>query len=212
MPSFTETFRTWNRKIHIYCGLYFLFFLWLFSFTGLLLNHPKWTFAEFWPSRRQLSFERRIDDPPAGGGIAHARDIMRQLGIEGEVEWTTTRSDPNRFDFRVSRPGHMFDIRTDLRQHRARVQRIDLNAWGMMHVLHTFTGVRMSHPANQRDWILTAVWALAMDALSAGLVVMVLGGIYLWWGFKKKRGLGLLALSTGMLSCACFVWGLRWLF
>jgi len=30
----------WNRRLHYYLGLYFLLFLWLFSFTGLLLNHP----------------------------------------------------------------------------------------------------------------------------------------------------------------------------
>ena len=36
------TFETWNKKLHYYLGLYFLLFLWLFSFTGLLLNHPRW--------------------------------------------------------------------------------------------------------------------------------------------------------------------------
>ena len=32
----------WNRKLHYYLGLYFLFFLWLFSLTGLMLNHQQW--------------------------------------------------------------------------------------------------------------------------------------------------------------------------
>ena len=39
MASIAErTVETWNRKLHIYVGLYFLTFLWLFSFSGLLLN------------------------------------------------------------------------------------------------------------------------------------------------------------------------------
>ena len=42
MPSFVNTFEFWNRKFHYYLGLYFLFFLWLFSLTGLMLNHQQW--------------------------------------------------------------------------------------------------------------------------------------------------------------------------
>ena len=39
MPLPSESLRTANRRAHYYLGLYFLFFLWLFAFTGLLLNH-----------------------------------------------------------------------------------------------------------------------------------------------------------------------------
>ena len=36
----------WNRKLHFYTGLFLIVFLWLFAFTGLLLNHPTWMFHE----------------------------------------------------------------------------------------------------------------------------------------------------------------------
>ena len=55
--------KLWNRKLHYYVGLYLLFFVWLFAFTGLVLNHPKWTFDEFWDSRRQTADEREIAAP-----------------------------------------------------------------------------------------------------------------------------------------------------
>jgi hypothetical protein len=54
-------FERWNRKLHFYAGLFLLFFLWLFAFSGLLLNHPSWSFAEFWNNRRQTNYEREID-------------------------------------------------------------------------------------------------------------------------------------------------------
>ena len=41
-----DRFERWNRKLHFYAGLFLLFFTWLFAFSGLLLNHPTWTFAE----------------------------------------------------------------------------------------------------------------------------------------------------------------------
>ena len=67
-----DVFEVWNRRLHFYIGLYLLFFLWLFAFTGLILNHPGWTFAEFWPNRKQTAFEREIKPPPAGPDLAQA--------------------------------------------------------------------------------------------------------------------------------------------
>lgn len=202
----------WNRKFHYYLGLYLLLFLWLFAFSGLILNHPQWSFAEFWPTRAQSTFDRQIDTPPQGADLVQARDIMRQLDLRGEIEWTTTNSDMTRLEFRVSRPGHIFEVKTDLAQNCAAVQQIDLNAWGITRLLHTFTGVRMQDPRNQRDWIVTTIWSFSMDALALGSILMVLGSYYMWLIQPKKRRLGLIAASLGLMSCGFFVFGLRWLF
>ena len=48
---------SWNRRIHYYLGLYFLLFLWLFSFTGLLLNHPRWALSRI-PNEPNPVYER----------------------------------------------------------------------------------------------------------------------------------------------------------
>jgi hypothetical protein len=207
-----EVFRLWNRRLHYYAGLFLLFFVWLFAFTGLLLNHPKWTFAEFWENRKVTTFEREVNAPRPGGDLAQARDIQRQLGIAGEIEWTTTRNNGNQFDFRVSRPGRIFEIKTDLIRQRASVQRTDLNLWGVVRILHTFTGMRMDDPRNQRDWVLTSVWAWAMDAVAAGLIFLVLSGLFMWCELRQKFLLGVIVLTLGLLSCGLFCVGLRWLY
>ena len=211
MPSSTKL-TAWNRRLHYYVGLYLLLFLWLFSFTGLLLNHPQWTFADFWPNRAQSTFTQQIQPPPPGADLLQARDLMRQLQLHGEIDWTKTRSDPSRFDFRVSRPGHIFEIAADLQQNRATVQRIDLNAWGIARLLHSFTGLRAADSVNSSDWIMTTLWALSMDALALGAIFMVLSSLYMWWIQTKKRPLGFAALGLGVLCCGFFVFGLRWLF
>lgn len=204
-----NVFEVWNRKLHFYIGLYLLFFIWLFAFTGLLLNHPGWTFAEFWPNRKQSDMQRSIQPPPAGGDLVQARDIMRQLGVEGEIEWTKTRSDPGLFEFQATRPGHAYRIKADLIHNRVSLHTDDLNAWGVMHVLHTFTGVRLESSANQRDWALTTVWAFAMDAVALGLLLMVFSSLYMWYRLQRKRWLGVVSLGLGTLTCALFVIGLR---
>lgn len=202
-------FEIWNRKLHYYLGLYFLFFLWLFSLSGLLLNHGGWKFAEFWPKRTERSFEHSIRIPPPGPDLERARDLMRQLNIAGEIEWPDGPQAANTLVFDVNRPGQMNHVTVDLTGQRAEVRQIQINAWGVLRVLHTFSGVRMNSPERTRDWIMTDIWAFSMDALAVGLLVMVLGSYYLWYRLKAKRRLGLLALAAGSLICVWFVFGLR---
>jgi hypothetical protein len=188
-----------------------LFFLWLFALSGLLLNHPQWE-SEFLTKRRQSTLVRRIETPSSGVDLERAHDLMHQLDIQGEVEWTTAQADPNRFDFRVSRPGHILEIKTDLARRTATIERSDLNGWGIAHVLHTFTGVRAGDARNYRDWILTSVWVIAMDAVAVGLIFMVFSSLVLWYRQSQKRRLGLVFLVIGLASCTLFCTGLRWLY
>jgi hypothetical protein len=197
----------WNRKGHYYLGLYFMFFLWLFALTGLLLNHS-WRFAEFWPTRTVSKFERQVQVPTVTHDLDRAREIMRQLAIQGEIEWTSTRVDAASVAFRVARPGRSWNVTMEPAG-RVAVEQTDINGWGLIRVLHTFTGVRTGDARNHRDWPLTTVWALSMDAVALGMCLMVLSGIYLWIGLPGKRKPGLAALLAGVAACGMFVLGLR---
>jgi hypothetical protein len=208
------SFERWNRKLHFYTGLFLLFFVWLFAFTGLILNHPTWNFPESWKNRKDTNYERAITAPGSEvkGDLGQAREILRQLGIEGEILWTTTRTDPNQFEFQARRPGHFFFLKADLAQQRVTVRHSVVNLWGVIKALHTFTGVQLDDPRQSRDWALTSVWAFSMDAVAAGLIFMVLSSLYMWWELPQKRLLGTVVLGLGFLSCGLFCIGLRWLF
>ena len=200
----------WNRKLHIYLGLYFIVFLWLFAASGLLLNHS-WRVTEFWDQRQQSTNELRIEPPQAATDLGRARDIMKQLGIAGEVEWTTTQLTTNRFDFRVARPGRMMNVKADFGKHTATVEEIRVNAWGVVRMLHTFTGVQTNAVRAERDWLLTKLWGLSIDALAVGLIVLVLSSLVMAVELRAKwLGAGI-ALGLGILVCGFFVFGLRWL-
>lgn len=210
--GFADGFKVWNRKLHYYLGLYFLFFLWLFAFSGLLLNHGPWSFAQFFPNRKVTIFERAVQPPTSARDLEQARDLMRQIGIQGEVSWNAARTDLARLDFNVSRPGHVYQIQAYLIQGRAKIAHTEYNAWGVLRTLHTFVGVSLDDPRNQRDWMLTTVWAYSMDAVAAGVIFMVLTSFYMWWGLREKRKLGLAALGLGTAVCGLFVFGLRWIY
>ena len=201
----------WNRKLHYYLGLYFLFFLWLFALTGLLLNHSGWDFQQFFPNRKVSKFERAIQPPPAGSDLDQARAVMRELGIEGEISWNEARTDLTRLDFGASRPGRIYQVAADLKAGRAAVILTEVNGWGVVRTLHTFIGVNPDDLRNRRDWLPTKVWALSMDAVAAGIVIMVLSSFYMWWCLPAKRKWGMVALAAGTAVCGWFVYGLRWL-
>jgi hypothetical protein len=213
-PRFRAGFERWNRKLHFYAGLFLLFFLWLFALSGLLLNHPTWRFAESWTNRKERTDEKEMTAPApeVKGDLAQAREIMRQLGIEGEILWTTTRTDANQFEFQVRRPGHFFFIKADFARKRVQVRQSDVNLWGVIKVLHTFTGVQLDDPRNRRDWALTSLWAFSMDAAAVGLIFMVLSSLYMSFKPPQKRLPGAVALGLGSLICGLFCVALRWLF
>jgi hypothetical protein len=209
--STTDVFLVWNRRLHYFLGLYLLFFCWLFVFTGLLLNHSRWQFAQFWPNRVQTTTEHQFQVPLATTDVERARELMQQLGIAGEVQWPAVQPANALLAFQVTRPGQVIDVKADLKSGRATLQRSDVNAWGVMHVLHTFTGVRAADTRNARDWTLTTVWALSMDAVAAGLIIMVFSSYIMWYRLKTKRRGGVVALLLGFVSCGAFIFGLRWL-
>jgi len=209
MPSPRDTVFVWNRRIHYYLGLYFLFFTWLFAFTGLLLNHPRWEFAQFWPNRVQTVADHAIQPLAAGSDVERARALMLQLGISGEIQWPAQSPPPGSLAFQVTRPGLVLDVKANLDERRASVQRTQLNGWGVLHVLHTFTGVPAADPRHARDWIMTTIWALSMDAVAVGLAVMVLSSYIMWYRLRTKRIGGLAALVLGYLACGMFLWVLR---
>ena len=224
MPSATETSpnpprlrsiaERWNRKFHYYSGLFLLFFMWLFAFTGLILNHPTWRFPESWNNRHETNYVTQITSlaPELKTDLDQAHAIMKQLAIDGDILWTATRTNPNIFEFQVRRPGHYFFLKADLAQNTVTIRHAEVNLWGVMKVLHVFSGRQIDDPRQTRDWALTTLWAFTMDAVAAGLIFMVLSSLYMWYELPQKRLPGAIALGLGTLICALFCVGLRWLF
>jgi hypothetical protein len=198
--------RLWNRKAHVWLGLYFLLFIWLFAFSGLILNH-QWKFAEFYPVEKKTLTQQTVRAPAAGDDLAAAKDLAAQLGLRGEVGGAS-RDDANRLRFQVQRPGTAFQITTDLARGVAEIEQRGPGGWRLLQTLHTFTGVSLTDAERQRNWPLTYVWIIAMDALALGLIAMLGTGLYLWWQMRSKRAVGLVALGAGTGLCLWLLFGL----
>jgi hypothetical protein len=200
-----SSFEVWNRRFHYYLGLYFLLFLWLFSLTGLMLNHQQW-FRDLY-ERDQTSYDAPIDGIAGETQLARTRDAMRQLNLEGEIDWAAIQP-AGHLDFSVSRPTGSAQVRVDINARKAYVREFENGHLHAFQIFHTFSGSRFNQPASRRDWIMTSVWVVAMDALAAGLIAMVFGSYYMWWRLKKRKALGIAALAAGVIVCGVFVAGL----
>jgi hypothetical protein len=197
----------WNRKLHYYVGLYFLFFVWLFALTGLLLNHGRSAVAARANQRTESRFERAISAPRGETPLKQASAVVAQLGLRGEIDLPATQA-PGQLTFNLSRPNDASQVRVDLVQNRAAIQHFENTSLATLRIFHTFSGSRFNQPESQRDWVVTTVWVIAMDALAAGLIVMVLGSYVMWYRLKRQHRLGWIALASGFVACAGFLQGL----
>lgn len=200
----SRTVSAWNTKLHIYVGLFFLLFLWLFAITGFLLNHPQWFGAM--PERTKQ--ERTVEMPAGLDDDAKALALMEQLDLTGEYLQSPPKE--GHFLFRVIRPSRRYFVDVDLETQLAVITTATPGIWGQMGDLHTNNGVRAMYRESEprKDWVMTRIWVFAMDALCVGVIFIVISSLYMWAQLKKKRISGLIALALGASSCAYFIWGL----
>jgi hypothetical protein len=203
-----RTARLWNRKIHIYFGLYFLLFIWLFALSGLVLNH-NWDFTQFYQTEEKRVSTHVITVPPAPDDPRIARALATQLGLRGEIN-VSARSEemPDVLKFQVARAGMAYQVSADLKKASAEVVQRGPGGWRMLQSLHTFSGVSIRDEARQRSWGPTWLWVIAMDALAIGLLAMVGTGLYLWWQLRARRATGLAALGAGVVIVLYFIFGI----
>jgi len=154
---------------------------------GLLLNHPTWSFAESWNNRHEtITCAKLLFPAEVKGNFEQARELVRQLGFEGEILWTATRTDADQFDFQVRRPAISISLKPIDAEARFRAAS-GCQFVGVIKVLHTFTGMQIDDRHHRRDWVLTSLWAYSMDAVAGGLIFMVLSSLYMWFQLPQKR-------------------------
>ena len=208
-PRQAASIKKWNRRIHIWLGLYMLLFLWLLSVSGLFMNHPGWFNAQ--PLRTLV--EQTVIMPEAGTDLEKATDIMDQLGISGEV-LIRGNAPEGQFNFTCVRPNLRQFVSVDLATFNATLELVDLHLVGTLGDLHTFTGVRSIYRERNsiRDWLPTRIWSFGMDAVAIGVILMVLTSLYMGWQRLKAHPVGsLVSFALGAILTVYFIWGLAWL-
>jgi hypothetical protein len=199
-----KTFNFWTRKLHIHLGLFLLLFIWLFSLSGLLLNHGSWKFASFWEEREQREYVEQITLPGRMDSAGMITSVMRELQISGEVDNVKLTADV--LHFRVGSPGMGREVHVDVREKTALVKEYRFNIWGKIRTLHTFNGVDKNNIAREANWLITRVWRFAMDAIALAFIALCLTSWFMWYKIRKEYKRSWIALAGGFLVCFYFLY------
>ncbi len=205
--SLARNFFSWNRKFHTYTGLFLLLFIWLFSLSGLLLNHSQWKFANFWDKRKESEIITYTVIPATRDSSSLISNLMDQMNISGEV--SNIKLTPYSLDFRVAIPGTNRDIHVDFKNMSITQKIMTFNFWGKLRTLHTFNGVNKIDPGNRPNWRVTRIWHMAMNGIAIGLILICLSSWLMWYEVRKNYANGLYVLVLALAGTLYFIFLIR---
>lgn len=195
-----------SRELHFYLGLFFSPLLVLFAVSTLMLNHRG--SAAIRPTSISQTATEAIPVDPTGtpGSLAQARDLLRQLGIRGEIDYLSHDPRNGTLMIPVTTPGEIVRVDVDLKSRSARVSRREQGLAGALVYLHKMPGPH--NAALRGNWAGTVWWAALADGVVYGLLLITMTGLWLWWRSRPGRVPGVLAIGAGVVSLLTLLVGL----
>ena len=185
------------RDLHLYAGLFLCPFVLLFAVSTILLNHPSRSGSGNPEPKREVPVQVPAGEP---GSIPQAREILRQIGVSGEMDYVRHNAKSERLFMPVSKPGETTRVDVDLRAKTATIEREERGLGEALNYLHKMPG-----PHNVRfrgNWVYMSWWAVTTDAVVYGILFLTFSGLYLWWKLKAERAVGWVLVSGGAATVA----------
>lgn len=185
------------RACHRHAGLFLSPFVLLFAASTIIMNHPPAVVSAGPVVRREVAVQ-----PPPGepGSIPHARALLAQLGVTGEIDHVRHEAKAARLVIPVTKPGQSTRIEVDLREGRATVRTEERGLGEALTYLH-----RMPGPHNARfrgNWVYLGWWAVTVDVVVAGILLVSVSGLHLWWRLRGERAAGWVLAAGGAATVA----------
>jgi len=190
----------WTRDLHLYAGLFISPFLLVFALSVFFLNHGKvqtdtWTHTETFP---KIEIPEGIDRTQGRDAIAAAQAIARQVSVDGEIGFTRFVRQTNHFVFPISKPGREASVDADVSSGVVTVSTRPTSLWESLAYLHKMPGPH--NVAIRGNWPPTNAWRQFADLTIYLALFITISGVYLWWALRAERRVGLVLLSTGLLT------------
>ncbi len=186
-----------TRNLHLYTGVLLSPLVVLFAITGIFFNHA-WNPLGAGQREPVRTRGLRVQVRENQQGLVQARDILRQLGVEGEINFVTRSR--TALTIPVMLPGKQIEVRVNLRDSTADITERGTGIGGALLYLHASPG---QHNANIRgNWIYTRLWGFVADGAVYLILFLSASGILLWTGAKAERRTGLVMIGLGSLSLA----------
>ena len=194
------TFDKFNRRTHLYLGLFLMPWLLMYGVSSFIIVHQSWFGAEKQPAWEPV-FEKEYRHPiPQDGELrAAAQDILNDCNLQGAFWVNKPNPDTlqiNRFSFWGS-TRLTYSVKDQ--KLNAERQRMPLSqAIVRMHFRGGF--------GQPTFW--DKFWGLLVDLACVGIIIWVASGLIMWWRLPRLRTWGAMAVGGGLLSFLLLLWGL----
>src|SRR5215203_459202 len=190
----------WLRDLHLYLGLFISPFILLFAASVLYLNHGKLLPGVSPAARtfRGLRVPGGFDRVKGAEAVEHAKTILTQVGVEGEIGFLRYVSKDRHLILPVTKAGSETTVDVDLDARTATVTYRAMNLWESLAYLHKMPGPH--NTAIRGNWIGTRVWRVFADGTVYLLLFISISGVYLWWAIKAERRIGFALLGGGAIT------------
>jgi hypothetical protein len=202
LPALSRRIYRSTRDLHLYVGLFISPFVTLFALSVIFLNHAwlPWGGADAGEASTTTVAIRATE---VENSLEMAKQIQRQIGVPGEIDFINRNEEERRVSFPITAPGERTMVRVDLRTGVAEVERRETGVWDAMVYLHKMPGPH--NVAVRGNWFFTRMWAWLADATVYLLLFVTASGVYIWTVAKAERKAGLIFLGAGVLYFSLLV-------
>jgi hypothetical protein len=195
-----KSFDLFNRRTHLYLGLFLLPWMVMYGFSSFMISHHAWFRSEQQPPW-QPAFERSYERPvPQGADLRQvAKEILNDCRLEGAF-WA---QQPKPGEIRINRFSFWDETRLtySIKERRLRAERQQLR-WDQVILRMHFRG------GFQQPTFLNDLWAVLVDVVCVAILIWIGSGLIMWWRLARLRVSGGLTALAGLVSFLLFIWRL----
>lgn len=173
------------RSIHLCTGLFSVAFLAMYGISAVQMTHRTWLKMQQHVTQRTMTLPTGLTDARAA-----ARDLAVRESIVGDL--TAIRVRPAGLQFRVLRPGMVWQVDYTATTGEAQLKVTDTGVLGAINRIHQMHGT-------WHEWPRYNVWVGLLLLVSTALLGMGGTGLYLWWKSHADRRVTGAMLAAGTL-------------
>ncbi|MHC4737546.1 MAG: PepSY-associated TM helix domain-containing protein [Planctomycetota bacterium] len=194
------TFTLFNRRTHMYLGLFLAPWMIMYALSSLVFNHRDFFDAPYrgtspWIKETEKTYKEAF--PPDAGPEIMAEQILADLGLKGMFNAYQNREKTvlmiNYFKFIKLRR-----ITYDPADNNLLIERHRFRFSVFLRHLHLRRGYRPK-------FVLNNTWAFVVDVSIFAMFFWVFSGLWIWWKIKVTRRLGWLCILGGIILFVFFV-------
>ncbi len=190
------------RDLHLYFGLFISPCVLVFAISVFFLVHSWLPRIGYVTSTKRVVSARPLPEglqTLSGRPLIEAlKPVLEKAGVRGEVGFIRRMVKEQELVIPVIIPGRETTVNIRLGTGEATIQTRETGLADALVTLHKSPG--QHGPDIRMNWLYMRAWRWMADATVYLILFISVSGIYLWYGLRTERAVGLILLCAGALS------------